>query len=106
MCNQMNITNYTVETDCSMAYHMVTNPSTEQWQYAYILRRIRLAIVEPTRLRLIFREANKVADLMAKMALQLESRIEFYRSRDLPMAIQRCIFIDRLGIPLFRSHCN
>lgn len=40
-CKQLGITRYTLETDSSLAYSMIHNPNTEQWQYSYILRRIR-----------------------------------------------------------------
>lgn len=40
-CKQMGITHYILQTDSSLAYTMLHNPDTEQWQYNYILRRIR-----------------------------------------------------------------
>lgn len=102
----MQITNYTLETDSSVAYYMIRNPAKEEWQYSYILRRIRFAMVHTTRLRLFFREANKVADLLAKVAHQVQNRIDFCRSDELPREIQQCIFIDRIGIPCSRSSCK
>lgn len=96
-----------LRTDSStVAYYMIWNPAKEEWQYSYILRRIRFAMVHTTWLRLIFREANKVADLLAKVAQQVQNRIDFCRSDELPREIQQCIFIDRIGIPCSRSSCK
>lgn len=67
VCKQMGITNYTLETDSSLAYTMLHNPDKEQWQYTYYLLRRIIETLEPTtHLKLIYREANKVTDLFAK----------------------------------------
>lgn len=106
VCNHMGVSNYILETDCSMAFGMVHKPEVEQWRYTYILRQIRSNLDRPDQLRLIYREANKVADLLAKMAHTTQARIDFYRREDLPLAVQKCIFFDTISIPSFRTHCK
>lgn len=53
ICKQLGISNYTFETDSSLAYMMIRNPDKEQWQYTYILRRIRDTLDHSTQLTLI-----------------------------------------------------
>lgn len=55
---------------------------------------------------LVYREQKKGADLVAKLAHSLPSRTEFFRVSDLHSEIRKCLFIDRIGIPVFRPPCK
>lgn len=76
VCNQLQITNYILETDSSLAYTMILNTAKEHWSYSYLFRRIREAIVHTTRLRLIYREENKAADLLAKVVEWISAELK------------------------------
>lgn len=51
----------------------------------------------------IFREQNKVADALAKLR-ENNGDQEFYRAKDLPPAINKLLFLDRIGLQSFRSY--
>lgn len=95
-----------VETDSAMAFSMILNRHSEKWSYTYILRRIRRLLKDTSWIQLIYKEENKVAGLLAKEAHSAPEGREFYRIGDLPLHIQKCIFIDRIGLPSFRPDCK
>lgn len=35
LCKRMNIGNFEIETDCSVAYQMISKPSSCHWKYVY-----------------------------------------------------------------------
>lgn len=72
----------------------------------YILRRIGEWFGHMTQLNLIYREANKVADISVKMAHRTQSKMDFCRNEDLPREVHKLIFLDRIGLPCFRSNCK
>lgn len=55
---------------------------------------------------LVVGEQNEAANFFAKMAHNLSTRTEFHRILYLPVAILKLIFLDRIGIPSFRSACK
>lgn len=68
MCRRRNLSNYIImEMDSSLAYSMICDRDKAHWRFTYELRRITM-MLDPSRLHLIYREENKVADLLAKMA--------------------------------------
>lgn len=75
LCKQLGFSNYSLETDSSIAYSMIKNSDKEQRQYSYVLRWIRANMDDVNHVRLIYREANKVADLLAKVAHQTLIRV-------------------------------
>lgn len=77
LCKRMNIKEFVIETDCSVAYHMILNPSNTRC------------------IKIIFREENRVADLFAKMAHNFQTRVGFFRSEDLSSHILKYISFDK-----------
>lgn len=63
-------------------------------------------IAELLQVKHIYREENRLADLFARMAHHVQTRAELYREEDLPRDIQKSIFLDRIGILIFRSPCK
>lgn len=70
-----------------------------------MVRRVKAILQEFGNVRIIFREQNKVANQVAKSALGASEKNEFFRARDLSLISQKLIFLDRIGIPNFRSPC-
>lgn len=91
LCHRMNIGDFEIETDCGIAYHMIMKTSTSHWKYWYYIRNILREIEDTRRIRLVFREDNRVADLFAKMAYNFQTRVDFYREEELPQFVQKCI---------------
>lgn len=71
-----------------------------------MVRKIVREVSDTRCISLRFREENWVAGLFAKFAHNLSSRVDFYREEDIPMYVRKCIFLDKIGIPTFRSPCN
>lgn len=80
---------------------MISNEGATHWRYVYLVRRINIEF-NSGRLRLIYIEENKVADLLAKMAYSTSARIGFRNLEDFPREAQRLIFLDIMGLPSFR----
>lgn len=47
-----------------------------------------------------------IADDLAKEAQLFQSRVEFFILQDLPMKIREVLFLDRIGLPVFRATCK
>lgn len=97
------IKNVIIEIDSAIAWHMIHRSFQEQWRNAPIsYDKFGWTLLSDTQgIFLIHREHNSVADLLAKHAQTLSSRTEFFRQADLPLAICKCIFLDRIGYLLF-----
>lgn len=79
--------NVVIETDSSLAWHMIQKTRKEQWTCSFLLRQIWRLMEDTRGIMVIFREQNKVADLLAKHAHSLPSSL----------AIKKCIYFDRIG---------
>lgn len=106
VCQQLNLHSFTLETDSSLAFNMILQPTCEHWKYTYTLRRIRTAIGDCSRMKLIYREQNKVTDGLVKVTHSSTQQLEFFQLEDIPLGVQKCIFLDRISIPNFRSSCT
>lgn len=69
----------------------------------YWLRRVKKLRHHFGTVTINYREQNKVADHLAKDGLGLMEKKEFSRARDLSSDIQKLLFLDKIGIPTFRS---
>lgn len=106
LARDLGITSYTVEVDSSIVFNMVRRHGIIHWRHIYLLRHI-WGLLEPNaHIKLIVREQNMVADALAKEAQNLQSRFEFFTLQDLSRNVQKLVFIDRIGLPVFRATCK
>lgn len=106
LCCAKGLSNVCVESDAASVITMVRNMSQILWRYVYLIRRIKSVFPNFGSVKLIFREQNMVADQFAKTALGSSEKKEFFTGQDIPQKIKKLIFLDRFGIPNFRSPCN
>lgn len=106
LAKQLGITSYTVEVDSTVVFNMARRHGNIQWRHTYLIRQL-WALLEPNaQINLIVQEQNMVADDLAKEAQNQHSRLEFFTLRDLPRNVQKLLFIDRIGLPVFRTSCK
>lgn len=106
MCIEQQISSVCVEVDAAMVIHMLKDKETVQWKYVYILRRVKAFMSSLDTVRLIYREQNMAADKLAKSAVGGSMKQEFFSINEIPRSVQKIIFLNRIGIPNFRSPCN
>lgn len=104
-CKQIGSLVFVVETDSTIAYRLIVEQGYARWKYSYLVPKIIWELQDVRRLSLIFREENRVADLFAKAAHHFPARVDVFMEEDLLMFIRKFIFLDRIGIPTFRSPC-
>lgn len=105
LCRDQGLDGVCVESDSSEVVRMLNDSAHNNWRYAYLCRKVRASLRYNDEVRFIYREQNKVADGLAKAALgQVEN--EFFSRLDLYLNIQKLMFLDRIGIPSFRSPCK
>lgn len=102
----LGLDNVIIETNSEVAAQMIQKIKPAQWSCLYLLRQIWSMEDGYQGISWIFREQNKVADLLAKMAHTALSRSDYHRLQDLPVVIWKCIVYDMIGFPVFRSACN
>lgn len=106
LCRTLGLPNVCIESDATLVVNMLEEMTQPHWCYVYWRRRVKTIRHYFGTMRFIYREQNKVADQLAKNALGLSEKQEFVRVRDLATSIQKLIFLDRIGIPNFRSPCK
>lgn len=74
--------------------------------YNYFLRKLRRVLDKFPGIHLVTREANMVADGLAKWAYTREALFECRQLGELPRSIQKLIFFDRIGLPYVCSKCT
>lgn len=106
LAKQLGIRGYTVEVDSTIVFNMAKRQGNIQWRHIYLIRQL-WALVDPDiKINLIVREQNMVADALAKEVQKHHSRMEFFTVRDLPRNIEKLLFYDRIGLPVFRASCK
>lgn len=106
MCQAQELVNVCIEMDSALAVKMIDDSSQIQWRYVHIVRRIKERRHYFKSVKFIYREQNMVAVHLAKDALGASEKTDYFRIQDLPMRTQKLIFLDRIGLPNFRSPCN
>lgn len=107
MCRDQRLARVCVEVDAAMVINMLKDDVDQvYWKYAYLIRQVKGILPGVGNVNLIVREQNKAADFLAKIAVGGNSKHEFHSIDELPRSLQKIIFLDRIGIPNFRSLCN
>lgn len=106
ICASKHLWHTVIETNSTMARNMILHRSTVAWEYEYTIRRIRRLLIKFEGLQLTMRETNKVGDAFAKCGYMIHGMVECNNLNEAPMYIRKLLFIDRIGLPYFRSRCN
>lgn len=77
LCSQMNIFRFIIETHSLLAFEMIQRKIQVHWQTEYLVRQVWALLEDPSCLQLIYREQNRVADMLAKEAHGLPDRHDF-----------------------------
>lgn len=94
-----------IEVDATTVVNMIKGQTQPYWRYVYLARKVKSLLPFFDTINLIFREQNMVADKFAMSALEASEKKEFTSIHTVPRLIQKIIFLDRIGIPNFRSPC-
>lgn len=92
--------------DSALAYNMITQQSKEAWRYIYTTRKIWGMLALFYGIQLVLREANMVADGLAKWAHVMVEMIEWHHLQEIPRSVQKLVFADRIGLPSFCNKCK
>lgn len=105
LCHQHGVQSKEVQTDSANVQQMICNPSLENWECAYMIRKVRRLMVDFQNIHLIYREQNWAADCLANEAYVHNSRKEYFRCQDLSSHVKKCIFFYRISLPAYRPNC-
>lgn len=106
VCKEFHPGDIEVETDSEGACKMICNYSEAPWRYKYLIRRIRKLMEDGSGIKHIYRQANQVADSLAKYAHGVSSRKVFQDLASITRSTQKLLFIDCIGLPFYRPNCN
>lgn len=85
---------------------MVKDSNQVHWRHVSLLRKVKALMPLFDSISLIYREQNMAADKLARSAIGASDKKEFFSISEIPREIQKIIFLDRIGLPNFRSPCN
>lgn len=102
ICQDRNLVNVEVESDSELACKMIVNRMNIPCKYTCLVRRICKLLVVGFSLSHTYRLANKVADSLATLAHETNTRIEFKELTEVPRNIQKLLFFDRIGLLSYR----
>lgn len=103
MCLTYGIQRVEIEMDVALVVNMISDPSKIHWQYVYKIRCVQALISHFESINLIFREQNMAADKLARRAIVEAEKKEYFHLQEVTREVQRIIFLDRIGMPNFRS---
>lgn len=106
LCAERGFFQVEVEIDSATAFNMTLRKVPEAWNYTFSIRKIRERLAPLEGLYLTTRQANMVADGLAKWAYTMDEMVTFQNLDEIPRVIQKLIFIDRVGLPYFRPKYN
>ncbi|XP_012832645.1 PREDICTED: uncharacterized protein LOC105953521 [Erythranthe guttata] len=102
LCWEMGFEQITLESDSKLVVDMIYNKVSIAWEIQYLITRIHHLLKDTWMGRHIYREANAVADELAKMAYEHKER-RSYSVADFPRQIRSSLILDRAGVPRFRK---
>lgn len=105
LCREKQWLNVLVEWDSELACSMILYRWKVPWKYKYLIRWICNLFGLGMSSRHIYRQANQVADGFANLAYGLTARMEFQALTEVPRNIQKLLFIDRIGLSVYRPNC-
>lgn len=100
-CAQLGIIDYVVEIDSAIVYNMVNKKGSIPWHLATYL-----SSPVSWHIKLVYREQNLVVDSIAKEVHPVQHRIDYFRVLDVPVKIRKLLFLDRIGLFVFRAICK
>lgn len=78
-----------IETDAALIVKMINGEIPTNWKYTYWIRRVKRLLSNFDTIRLILREQNMAADSLAKLAVGMNEKEEFYSMHEKPRNIRR-----------------
>ncbi|XP_012845938.1 PREDICTED: uncharacterized protein LOC105965938 [Erythranthe guttata] len=102
ICHEMGFTQVKVESDSKLVIDMIYHKAIVAWELIYVIRCIRRLLKDDWHVMHIYREGNRVADGLAKLAHEHKERKLFKVVNELPRCIRPLLLHDRIGIPQFR----
>lgn len=94
-----------LELDSQTLVNLLLDIVSCPWQIHYYVRTIKELLSKHTyRITHVFREANTTSDLLANVAIELQSKLIYHSVQDLPKHIQGSYILDKASLPNLRKH--
>lgn len=98
--------NIIIESDSALVVKVIKEAAHSNWRYVYLSRKVKSRLQVNDEVRWIYIEQNKAADLLAKNALELPEKKDFFSCQEVSPIIRKMMFLDRICIPNFRLPCK